>query len=45
MTTFGYANDINDLELRKKLLETAKWIIEDEESRIKELEEELKEKI
>ena len=43
MTTFGYANDdIKDLKLRKKLLETAKWIIKDEEKRIKKLEKELK---
>jgi len=43
MTTFGYANDdIKDLELRKELLETAKWIIKDEERRIKKLEDRMK---
>jgi len=42
MTTFGYANDdIKDLELKKELLETAKWIIKDEENRIKKLEKEI----
>ena len=39
MTTFGYANEIEDIKYRKELVEIAKWIIEDEEKRIKELEE------
>jgi len=39
MTTFGYANEIDDIKYRKELVEIAKWIIEDEEKRIKELEE------
>ena len=39
MNTFGYAND--DIKYRKELVEMAKWIIKDEEKRIKELEYEL----
>ena len=38
MNTFGYANEINDIEYRKELVEMAKFIIEEEEMRIKELE-------
>jgi len=38
MTTFGYANEINDIEYRKQLVRMAKRIIKDEEMRIKELE-------
>ena len=38
MTTFGYANDLDNIKLRKQLLEIVKWIIKDEEKRIKELE-------
>ena len=38
MTTFGYANEIDDIKYRKELVEMAKWIIKDEEKRIKELE-------
>ena len=38
MTTFGYANDLDNIKLRKQLLETVKWIIKDEEKRIKESE-------
>ena len=41
MNIFGYANEINDIEYRKQLVEMAKWIIKDEEKRIKELEYEL----
>ena len=39
MTTFGYANEINDIKYRKELVEMAKWIIKDEEKRIEELKE------
>jgi len=42
MTTFGYANEINDIKYRKELVEMAKWIIKDEEKRIKELEKSIK---
>ena len=38
MTTFGYANEIDNIKYRKELVEMAKWIIKDEEKRIKELE-------
>ena len=41
MTTLGYANEIEDIKYRKELVEMAKWIIKDEEKRIKELEEKL----
>jgi len=42
MSTFGYFNDIKDIKLRKSLLRKAKWILEQEEKQIKELEEKLK---
>lgn len=38
MTTFGWANDLEDIKLRKRLLEEVKFIIEEEERKIKELE-------
>ena len=38
MTTFGYANEIDDIKYRKELVEMVKFIIEEEEMRIKELE-------
>jgi len=38
MTTFGYVNDMTNLELRKELLKIAKGIIKQEERSIKELE-------
>jgi len=41
MTTFGYANEIEDIKYRKELVEMVKLIIKDEEKRIKELEEKL----
>jgi len=41
MTTFGYANEIDDIKYRKKLVKMAKCIIKNEEKRIKELEYEL----
>jgi len=43
MTTFGYANEIDDIKYRKELVEMAKWIIKDEEKRIKELERKMEE--
>jgi len=42
MTTFGYANEIDDIKYRKELVEIAKFIIEEEENRIKKLEKHLK---
>lgn len=42
MSELGNNNDIDNLELRKSLLKTAKQIIKDEEKKIKEME--LKEK-
>jgi len=42
MTTFGYANEIDDIEYRKQLVRIAKSIIKDEEKRIKELEERIR---
>ena len=41
MSTFGYANEINDIGYRKQLVEMAKFIIKDEEMKIKELEKKL----
>ena len=41
MNTFGYANEIDNIKYRKELVEMAKWIIKDEEKRIKELEEKI----
>ncbi|MDD4779111.1 MAG: hypothetical protein PHT02_00710 [Tissierellia bacterium] len=38
MTSFGYVNDIKDLELRKDLLKTTKRLIKDEEQIIKGIE-------
>jgi len=41
MTTFGFRNDINNLELRKKLLKIAREIIRQEAKEIKELEDKI----
>lgn len=38
MTELGYFNDITNLELRKKFLKRAKYIIKEEEKLIKETE-------
>ena len=38
MNTFGYANEIDDIKYRKELVGMAKFIIKEEEKRIKELE-------